>query len=92
MMVPPTIVAIPENPYDSFILDVNYVDFSGVLDIPNGYPVAPCYVVPPYKPLVYTVLHSNSNVTVLAYRGMAILFFIVSCFHVQHVYYCYLID
>lgn len=69
IMTPPTIVAIPGNPYKPFILDVNYADFSGVLDIPNGYPVAPCYVVPPYKPLVYTVLQSNTNVTVLAFRG-----------------------
>lgn len=72
MMTPPTVVIIPKDPYKPFIVDVNYVDFSGVLDIPHGYPVAPCYVVPPYKPLVYTVLQSYSPVTVLSFRGKTI--------------------
>lgn len=51
---PPTVVIFPpKDKRGDFIIDIKYADFAGSLDIPRGYPDAECYIVPPYKPLLY---------------------------------------
>lgn len=71
MRRPPTLVIIPpRNKSLKFLVDIKYADFSGIQDIPNGYPEAECYIVPPYKPLMYVALYSPIEPTnIYALRG-----------------------
>lgn len=71
---PATLIVVPKNPKSQdFMLDVKYVDYTGIEDIPYGYPASPCYILPPYKPLMYTAMHSPSEeVDVYALRGITI--------------------
>ena len=68
---PPTLVIIPRNKSnEEFLVDVKYSDFTGVLDIPKGYPKAECYIVPPYKHLMHVSMHlGNQRLSVYALRG-----------------------
>ena len=68
---PPTILIIPDDPSSqNFVLDIKYTDFTGVLDIPNGYPRSECYIIPPYKPYMHATLYSpNASVRIYALRG-----------------------
>lgn len=64
------VIVPPKGENRNFLLDVKYADFTGIQDIPNGYPEAECYIVPPYKPLIYVALHSPDKVTnIYAFRG-----------------------
>ena len=55
----------------NLLLDIKYADFSGIQDIPNACPRADCYIVPPYKPLMYTALHSpRVGTNIYAFRGI----------------------
>lgn len=65
---PPMVVIVPRNKANqSFLVDVKYADFTGTLDIPNGHPGAECYIVPPYKPLLYIGTQTDKNVSVDVY-------------------------
>ena len=68
---PPTLVVVPQKNTDKdFLLDIKYADFTGIQDIPNKYPKADCYIIPPYKPLMYVALSSPDMVTnIYALRG-----------------------
>lgn len=69
---PATIVIIPRNKEkQDFIIDVRYVDFTSAIDIPVGYSSSECYIVPPYKPLLYVGIQPeiDSYVDVYAIRG-----------------------
>lgn len=77
MRNPPTIVIIPRDKANqSFLVDVKYADFTAALDIPVDYTDAECYIVPPYKPLMYVGLRSreDSFVDIYALRRMIIIF------------------
>lgn len=65
---PPTVVIVPRNKkWDKLLVDVKYVDFTGSLDVPEGYPEAECYIIPPYKPLLYISVQSENNAIVDIY-------------------------
>lgn len=65
---PPMVVIVPRDKTNqSFLVDVKYADFTGTLDIPNGHPGAECYIVPPYKPLLYIGTQTDKNVSVDVY-------------------------
>lgn len=69
---PPTIVIVPRNKStQNFLVDVRYVDFTSTLDIPIEYSNDDCYIVPPYKPIVYVGLQADmdSFVDIYALRG-----------------------
>lgn len=68
---PPTLVIVPpSSDHKKFLLDIKYADFTGIQDIPNGYPDAECYIIPPYKPLMYVALYSPEMITdIYALRG-----------------------
>ena len=68
---PPTIVVFPQKNSDKeFLFDLKYADFTGIQDVPNRYPKAECYIIPPYKPLMYVALCSpNTTTNVYALRG-----------------------
>ena len=70
---PPVLVVVPQEPQtQNFLLDVKYTDFSGIQDIPYDYPRAKCFIVPPFKPLMYTSLFSPSkSLDIYALRGTA---------------------
>ena len=71
MKRPPTLVVIPGDAKNqTFLSDVRYTDFTSALDIPVGYPSAECYIVPPYKPLMYVgMIAGGKNISVYALRG-----------------------
>lgn len=65
---PPTLVVVPKGKnLNDFIVDIRYTDFTGALDIPKGYPKAECYIVPPYKPLLYVGFQSDKDIKVDIY-------------------------
>lgn len=68
---PPTLVIVPPpGKSRNFLLDIKYADFTVVQDIPNGYPEADCYIIPPYKPFMYASLYSHNMTTnIYALRG-----------------------
>lgn len=68
---PPTLVIVPRNKStEEFLVDVKYSDFTGVLDIPKGYPKVECYIVPPYKHLMHVSMHlGNQHLSVYVLRG-----------------------
>ena len=68
---PATLVIVPKKKgKGGYMVDVKYMDFTGIEDVPYGYPEAECYIVPPYKPLMYTALYSpTEEVDVFAIRG-----------------------
>ena len=68
---PPMLVIIPDDTNNQkFLIDVKYTDFTGTLDIPVGYPNAECYIVPPYKPLMYVAMITDGQkISVYALRG-----------------------
>lgn len=67
---PPTLVIVPSKYGPKTIVDIKYTDFSGIQDIPNNYPRAECYIVPPYKEVMYISMYSPSNpISVYAIRG-----------------------
>lgn len=70
---PPTLVIVlPKNKNLDLLIDIKYADFTGIQDIQNGYPDAECYIIPPYKPLMYVALRSFSATTnVYALRGIS---------------------
>ena len=73
MQRPPTVVVVPRvKSNQNYLVDVKYADFTGTLDIPNGYPEAECYIVPPYKPLLYigTRVDKNTFVDVYTLSGI----------------------
>ena len=70
---PATLVVVPKNGKgkNEFMVDVKYMDFTGIEDVPYGYPEAKCYIIPPYKPVMYTALYSpTEEVDVFAIRGI----------------------
>lgn len=73
---PATIVVIPPHGSieRSLRMDVRFVDFTGIFDIiaePSDEGLAaPCFVVPPYKPISYIMLQAIQNVTVLAIQEL----------------------
>lgn len=67
---PPTLVIVPSKYGPKTIIDIKYTDFSGIQDIPYNYPQAECYIVPPYKEVMYISMFSPTNpVNVYAIRG-----------------------
>ena len=69
---PATIVIVPRNKEkQDFLSDIRYVDFTAALDIPNGYTRSDCYIIPPYKPLLYVGLQAKNDtgMDVYAIRG-----------------------
>ena len=68
---PPTVVIRPESPNSGFTLDVRYVDYTAVFDVydhgSSTHP--PCYIVPPYKPLMYLASVSTTPITVTLFNG-----------------------
>lgn len=79
---PPTLVIVlPKNKTLDLLIDIKYADFTGIQDIPNGYPDAECFIIPPYKPLMYVALHSSDMVTnIYALRGISKFYFILFLF------------
>lgn len=69
---PPTLVIIPpKNKTHDYIVDIKYADFTGIHDISSSYAKAECYIVPPYKPLMYVSLYSPESVAdIYAIRGI----------------------
>ena len=70
---PATLVVVPKSGKgkSDFMVDVKYMDFTGIEDVPYGYPEARCYIIPPYKPVMYTALYSpTEEVDVFAIRGI----------------------
>ena len=56
--------------FQGIAIDIKYVDFTGVQDIPFVYPKAECYIVPPYKHVMYATVYSPSTtVDVYAIKG-----------------------
>lgn len=73
---PPTIVVVPRNNVrNSFLIDVRYPDFTGTLDIPVDVPDTDCYIVPPYKPLMFAGFQAESTASFDVYtlRGNNII-------------------
>lgn len=69
---PPTLLILPKSRTKKHtIIDIKYTDFSGIQDVPNSYPRADCYIVPPYKNVMYVSIYSPTNlVDVYAIRGI----------------------
>ena len=69
--MPPVLIVVPRAPKSQdFLLDIKYTDFTGIQDIPNGYPAAECYIIPPYKHLMHVAMYSpNVPLDVYALRG-----------------------
>lgn len=67
----PTVVIKPSSPGTPFNLDVSYVDYTAVFDVfdynSSSYP--PCYILPPYKPLMYIAGTTISPVSVYLLNG-----------------------
>lgn len=59
---PPTVVIVPRKPKHDFIVDITYVDFTWTLDIPGGISNAECYIVPPYKPVLFVASENEKNI------------------------------
>lgn len=69
---PPTIVIVPQDASkQNFTIDIRYADFTTTIDVPVGYSKAECYIVPPYKPLLYVGIQPgvDAYVNVYAIRG-----------------------
>ena len=79
---PPTLVIVPsKNKTYKYFADIKYADFTGIQDISSTYPKAECYIVPPYKPLMYVALRSFKEITdVYAIRGTTNIFSYFSIF------------
>lgn len=73
---PPTLVVVPRTSKggkDSLSIDIKYVDFTGMQDVPLVYPEAECYIVPPYKHLAYITVYSpKSELDIYAIRGKSL--------------------
>lgn len=62
ILKPPTVVIVPRNKSSqNFIADARYADFTSALDTPVGYSNAECYIVPPYKPVMYVGLQAEKD-------------------------------
>ena len=80
---PPTLVIVPpKNKTHEYLVDIKYADFTTIQDISRTYPRAECYIVPPYKPLMYVAMYSPSSATnVYAIRGTTHSFiFLICCY------------
>lgn len=69
---PPAIIIVPHDvTKQNFTIDIRYADFTATLDVPVGYTNAECYIVPPYKPLLYVGVQPGADtyVSVYAVRG-----------------------
>lgn len=67
----PTIVVTPTTPNNAFTLDVSYVDHTTVFDVfdVNATEHPPCYIIPPYKPLMYVAGLSTNTLSIQLIHG-----------------------
>mgnify|MGYP004560551069 CR=1 FL=1 len=67
--VPKTLVVVPKEK-KSFTLDVKYADYTGVFDTYDQSRNPECYVIPPYKPVMY-MYASGASMDVYSLTGKA---------------------
>ena len=65
--VPKTFVVVPKEK-KSFTLDVKYADYTGVFDTYDQSRKPECYVIPPYKPVMY-MYASGASMDVYSLTG-----------------------
>ena len=66
---PKTFVVVP-NSKGEFTLDVKYADYTSVFDTYDGDKSPKCYVIPPYKPVMYMYV-SGPKMDVYTLNGKA---------------------